>query len=145
MVEWKCECVLISDSPRSQSFRFFFFSVCMCVCIYQGGSWFSLSELPVSRVHHLSVCRPVLIWWDPPTTGASPQKLTQLERESLKSLLAVALGKPPLMSKKQSLPASDTLFCRGSSLRFFDVRACREEDGEHSPTRLHRSRKEPLK
>lgn len=77
-----CVRVLISNRPRSQSWGFFFFLVCVHLW-----SRFELSNLSVSRVRHLSVCKQALFFgWDPPTAGAFPQKLTQLEQESLKTL-----------------------------------------------------------
>lgn len=71
----------------------------------------------------MSICvkiSDVLCAAGPPITGASQQKLTQLEQESLKTTqLAVALGKPFVISERQILPGSDTLFCR-------NVWACRK-------------------
>ena len=71
--------------------------------------------------------------------GASQQRLTQLEQDSLKSTqLAAALGKPLVISERQSLPRSDALCCKKISKFYFDVWECGKEgrEHEHSPTPL---------
>lgn len=120
-------------------FNYFTFPmyVCMyvwvCGCVYMGSAQWCFPPLRSSH-------------------GASQQKLTQLEQESLKrTQFALALGKPLVISERQSLPGPDTLCCRNFLLCWGLLMCGSVGRGgwAYSPRKswllISLSRKEPLK
>lgn len=140
--ESNCVWVLINNSPRSRSWGLLFF--CYCVFVRVGDDFNYLTCLWVVFVIY-RCANKCCFWLRPSFHRGLSAEVDSAWAGVIKNPACCSSGKASRLFKKLSLPGSDTLFCRNFSLRLFDVRVWREEDGEHSPTRLCWSRKEPLK
>lgn len=101
--------VLISNSPRSQSWGLLFF--CLCVFVRVGADFNYLTCLWV--MYFICLCaNKSCFWLRPPYHRGLSARLTQLEQESLKTQLAVglALGKPPVFSRSKAYRALTPYF-----------------------------------